>query len=84
MPKEYGNANGFQPGSTFKTFVLAAAINQGIPLNKTYSVPAEAFIPENEFETCDGPYQSSAAWSATELRLRAAHASTSTPAPRAR
>lgn len=62
VPKEYGNASGFQPGSTFKTFVLAAAINQGIPLNKTYSVPAQAFIPENEFETCDGPYQSTAVW----------------------
>ncbi len=27
-------ANGFQAGSTFKVFVLAAAIEQGIPLNK--------------------------------------------------
>ncbi|WP_183094221.1 penicillin-binding protein [Nocardioides stalactiti] len=62
VPKEYGKANGFQPGSTFKTFVLAAAVNQGIPLNKTYRVPAQAFIPENEFETCDGPYQSSNIW----------------------
>lgn len=67
VPKEYGKANGFQPGSTFKTFVLAAAINQGIPLNKSYSVPAEAFIPENEFETCDGPYQSSNTWSVSNF-----------------
>jgi membrane peptidoglycan carboxypeptidase len=67
VPKEYGKASGFQPGSTFKTFVLAAAINQGIPLNKTYNVPAQAFIPENEFETCDGPYQSSAVWDPTNF-----------------
>jgi membrane peptidoglycan carboxypeptidase len=67
VPKEYGKANGFQPGSTFKTFVLASAINQGIPLNKSYSVPAEAFIPENEFETCDGPYQSSETWSVSNF-----------------
>ena len=84
MPKEYGKANGFQPGSTFKTFVLAAAIEQGIPLNKTYNVPAEAFIPENEFETCDGPYQSSRHLERLELRLRSRTRSTSTPAPRAR
>ena len=32
-PKEYGDSNGFQAGSTFKAFVLAAAIKQGIPLN---------------------------------------------------
>jgi len=67
VPKEYGKASGFQPGSTFKTFVLAAAINQGIPLTKTYSVPAEAFIPENEFDTCDGPYQSSTTWSVSNF-----------------
>ncbi len=67
VPKEYGKANGFQPGSTFKTFVLASAINQGIPLNRTYNVPAEAFIPENEFETCNGPYQSSNTWSVSNF-----------------
>jgi len=67
VPKQYGNANGFQPGSTFKTFVLASAINQGIPLNKTYHVPAEDFIPENEFETCDGPYQSTNTWSVSNF-----------------
>ena len=31
VPKRYGDANGFQAGSTFKVFVLAAAIKQGIP-----------------------------------------------------
>jgi len=67
VPKEYGDANGFQPGSTFKTFVLASAVNQGIPLNKTYHVPAEAFQPENEYETCDGPYQSSNTWSVSNF-----------------
>jgi membrane peptidoglycan carboxypeptidase len=67
VPKEYGKASGFQPGSTFKTFVLAAAINQGIPLNKTYNVPAEDFIPQNEYETCDGPYQSSETWSVSNF-----------------
>jgi membrane peptidoglycan carboxypeptidase len=67
VPQELGNANGFQPGSTFKTFVLASAIEKGIPLNKSFSVPAEAFIPENEFDTCDGPYQSSSVWSVSNF-----------------
>jgi membrane peptidoglycan carboxypeptidase len=63
VPKEYGKANGFQPGSNFKTFVLASAINQGIPLNTTISAPAQRFIPENEYEVCNGEqYQSSATW----------------------
>ena len=56
VPKEYGDANGFQAGSTFKLFVLAAAINQGIPLSTQITAPVEMNIPDEEFETCDGPY----------------------------
>jgi membrane peptidoglycan carboxypeptidase len=59
VPKEYGNANGFQPGSTFKTFVLATAINQGIPLTTTISAPAVRNFDLGEFKTCDGYYPSS-------------------------
>ena len=35
VPQEYGDSAGFQAGSTFKAFVLAAAIKQGIPLSQT-------------------------------------------------
>jgi membrane peptidoglycan carboxypeptidase len=56
VPKKYGDANGFQAGSTFKVFVLASAINQGIPLSTTINSPQEMLIPDEEFETCDGPY----------------------------
>ena len=56
VPKEYGDANGFQAGSTFKAFVLAEAINQGIPLSTTIYSPLEMNIPDEEFENCDGPY----------------------------
>jgi membrane peptidoglycan carboxypeptidase len=59
VPKEYGKANGFQPGSTFKTFVLAAAINQGIPLNTTIEAPATKAFNLGDYKTCDGYYQSS-------------------------
>jgi membrane peptidoglycan carboxypeptidase len=62
VPKEYGDANGFQAGSTFKVFVLAAAIRQGIPLNTKINSPQSMFIPDREFETCDGPYAGSNGW----------------------
>ena len=39
VPKKYGDANGFQAGSTFKVFVLAAAIEQGIPLSTAINSP---------------------------------------------
>ncbi len=56
VPKKYGDANGFQAGSTFKVFVLASAINQGIPLSTTINSPEQMQIDDEEFENCDGPY----------------------------
>ncbi len=57
VPKEVGGARGFQAGSTFKAFVLAAAIKQGIPLNTTINSPKEKTFQERDFEDCDGqPY----------------------------
>lgn len=57
VPKSYGDANGFQAGSTFKVFVLAAAIDQGEPLTTTYNAADDMAIPEEEYEDCDGePY----------------------------
>ncbi|THJ05129.1 PASTA domain-containing protein [Nocardioides sp.] len=63
VPKEYGDANGFQAGSTFKAFVLAAAIDQGIPLNTRIPSPSPKSFRLADFQTCDGPYQSSEIWS---------------------
>jgi len=40
-----GGGGGRQPGSSFKTFALAEAVAQGIPLNKTYDAPAKLVIP---------------------------------------
>ncbi|GAA1942899.1 transglycosylase domain-containing protein [Nocardioides hwasunensis] len=57
VPKEYGDANGFQAGSTFKAFVLASAINQGIPLSTTINAPQTMHFDDSDFETCDGPYR---------------------------
>ena len=62
VPRKYGDANGFQAGSTFKVFVLAAAINQGIPLSTTIYSPDSMEIPDSNFETCEGPYAGTGSW----------------------
>ncbi|MDN5744313.1 MAG: penicillin-binding protein, partial [Nocardioidaceae bacterium] len=49
VPKKYGDANGVQPGSTFKAFTLAAAIDQGVPLTKTFPAPNPGRFPVSEF-----------------------------------
>ncbi|MBA3232480.1 MAG: penicillin-binding protein [Propionibacteriales bacterium] len=54
VPTRYGDAPGFQPGSTFKAFVLAAAISQGIPLNKTIYAPPSLTVNQGDFKICGG------------------------------
>jgi membrane peptidoglycan carboxypeptidase len=62
VPSQYGDAAGFQPGSTFKLFTLASALEQGLPPTTAYYAPGQAHIPQNEFRTCDGPYPNYATW----------------------
>lgn len=62
VPREYGDSGGFQAGSTFKSFVLAAAVKQGISLNTQISSPPQIALPNNTFETCDGPLRSTDTW----------------------
>ncbi|MGW7197903.1 transglycosylase domain-containing protein [Streptomyces chryseus] len=50
-----GSAFGFPTGSTFKPFVAAAAIEQGIPATKTYSAPYDMPYP-SPVQTCDKPW----------------------------
>ena len=54
VPPEYTNSGGFQPGSTFKAFVLAAALQQGIPLDTTIYSPPSLTIDQDDYEkkTC--------------------------------
>mgnify|MGYP003333622454 CR=1 FL=1 len=56
VPKKYGDASGFQPGSTFKAFVLASAINQGIPLTTQINSPDTITVNQGDFKVCDGQY----------------------------
>ncbi len=57
VPEKYGDSAGFQAGSTFKVFVLAAAIEQGIPLDKAFNAPPTLVLDKADFLDCDGlPY----------------------------
>jgi membrane peptidoglycan carboxypeptidase len=62
VPKKYGDANGFQAGSTFKAFVLSSAIDQGIPLDTTINAPQTVSIPVSNYARCDGPINSGSIW----------------------
>ncbi|MFN8195450.1 MAG: transglycosylase domain-containing protein [Nocardioidaceae bacterium] len=62
IPKELGGSAGFQPGSTFKAFVLAAALEQGIPLDYAIEAPDQVAIPDSEFNNCGKPYGGSEVW----------------------
>ncbi|MEI5676216.1 MULTISPECIES: transglycosylase domain-containing protein [unclassified Nocardioides] len=55
--EKYGTAKGFQGGSTFKAFVLAQAIEDGIPLSEAINSPSPGTFQEEDYEDCDGePY----------------------------
>jgi membrane peptidoglycan carboxypeptidase len=54
IPKEVGNAPGFQAGSTFKAFVLATAITQGIPLTTQFNAQHTMTFPQSSFANCPG------------------------------
>jgi len=60
---KYGDAAGFQPGSTFKLFTLNAALTQGLPPTTSFYSPPRADIPQSEFRVCDGMYTSYTPWS---------------------
>ena len=54
VPKEYGGANGFQPGSTFKVFTLATALEQGYPLTTQFDSPSPKTFDQADFSNCPG------------------------------
>ncbi len=54
VPKEYGDSNGFQGGSTFKVFVLASALMQGYPLSTGFNSPSPFYVPAGATQDCEG------------------------------
>jgi membrane peptidoglycan carboxypeptidase len=52
VDRKYGGSHGFHAGSTFKLFVLAAALKEGIPLSTTIHAPPDITI--NGLTTCSG------------------------------
>jgi membrane peptidoglycan carboxypeptidase len=54
VPEEYGGANGFQPGSTFKVFTLATALEQGYPLTTQFDSPSPKDFDLADFSNCPG------------------------------
>ena len=54
VPKEYGGANGFQPGSTFKVFTLATALEDGYPLTTAFNAGSPMTFDMADFSNCPG------------------------------
>ncbi len=60
----HGGSNGRSAGSTFKMFVLASALQQGIPTGLTLDSPQRITIKPHVMQTCDGQWadDSKAGW----------------------
>lgn len=48
-----GGGEGYQAGSTFKAFTIAAALDKGIPTTKTFSGTSPLQLQGKVFRTCD-------------------------------
>jgi membrane peptidoglycan carboxypeptidase len=54
VPPKYGDARGFQAGSTFKAFVLAAALKKGYPPSTSFNSPDSMTMPGGTYRMCNG------------------------------
>ena len=54
VPRQFGDSGGFQAGSTFKIFTVAAALKKKIPVSKTYSAPKFKTMPAGTYFDCQG------------------------------
>ena len=49
-----GGLEGFQAGSTFKAYTIAAALEKGIPINKKFNARSPFNFSGRRFDTCEG------------------------------
>jgi membrane peptidoglycan carboxypeptidase len=54
VSSKYGGSQGFQAGSTFKTFTAAAALDQGFPPTYKIASPSSINLTGKKFTDCDG------------------------------
>ena len=54
VDRRYSGTNGQQPGSTFKIFTIAAAIEQGLPMNEYIYSPSSREMPYGSYQDCEG------------------------------
>ena len=54
VPTRYGESNGFQAGSTFKMFTVAAALEKGLPVSKSYRSPQTLVQRPGTYFDCEG------------------------------
>ena len=54
---KHGGAEGYQAGSTFKTFTMAAALAKGFTPNQTYNAPQTLDYNSLTFQSCSGTFR---------------------------
>ncbi|WP_028708900.1 transglycosylase domain-containing protein [Propionicicella superfundia] len=59
VEQSMGGAEGYQAGSTFKAFVLGAALEKGIPPSRTYNAASSMDFTGEYFTSCSGRFKSS-------------------------
>ena len=83
VDSKYGDSNGFQAGSTFKMFVLAAALEQGLPASTQLQLTGSGAHPAERVRRLRRPLPVNGALGAAQLH-RTTATSTCTRAPSSR
>ena len=56
VERSMGGAEGYQAGSTFKTFTMAAALDLGMTPGREYNAPESLPLEGMTFKNCTGPF----------------------------